>query len=153
MSISPLANLTSVRHMFTANDRHFRRHREIRPMQGNQPEALRARERELRDQSVALTAMAIRLRVPDRTRTEREIANLRALLGYGASQRLRGSITAYAETLRRLGEPPQYVIERVRLLADEAMSAAHIGGRAALLAEREALVNQLVLWAVDAYAA
>lgn len=153
MKVSPLANLLPVRHMFIVNERHVRRHQGIRPMQGNQPETLRARERELREQSVALTAMAIRLRVPAPTRAEREIANLRALLGYGASQRLRGSITAYAETLRRLGEPPQCAIERVRILADEAMSAARAGVRPALPGEREALVNQLVLWAVDAYAA
>ena len=96
---------------------------------------LSLRAAELHARSIALTEWAIQLRV-------------RAGRAIGRTEELQRTVTAYAETLRRMGEPPERAIDRIRLVADEAMRQASPPE-----GERETVMNQLVLWAVDAYAA
>ena len=103
--------------------------------------ALQRRARELREQSVQLTIHAIHLRV-------------HAGLAIARAEALQQTVTSYAEALRSLGEPAHRMIENVRLIADEALStAARTAAPPPLLHDRDAVIDQLVLWAVDVYAA
>jgi hypothetical protein len=103
--------------------------------------ALQRRARELREQSVQLTIHAIHLRV-------------HAGLAIARAEALQQTVTSYAEALRSLGEPAHRMIENVRLIADEALStASRTAAPPPLLHDRDAVIDQLVLWAVDVYAA
>jgi len=110
-------------------------------MSDSRPDALQRRATELREQSVLLTVHAVHLRV-------------QAGLEIARAQALQQSVLSYAEAMRDLGEPAHRTIEHVRLLADEALSAAaRTGARPPLLRDLDAVIDQLVLWAVDAYVA
>jgi len=104
-----------------------------------QSDALQRRARELREQSIFLAVHAIHLRV-------------QAGLEIARAEALQQAVTSYAEAMRSLGEPAHRTIEHVRLLADEALTtAARTGSRSPLLRDRDVVIDQLVLWAVDAY--
>src|SRR5262245_18058664 len=105
---------------------------------------------ELRDRSIALVIRALQAQATanvELDRCQRERDRLRH-----ERVELRKSILVYAESLRRLGEPVHFDIERVRHICDDAIRAAHGGTRVDRTA-REALVNDVILWTVDAYAA
>src|SRR5215831_1243005 len=117
-------------------------------MSDNNADAMQRRAQMLRAQSLALTVRAIQLGVGARL----AIASVeRSRLASDVTlTRLRRSVTSYAEMLRTLGEPTHRAIDGVRRIADEAQRAV---ARPIRGAEGEALVNQMVLWTVDAYAA
>lgn len=119
-------------------------------------DAMRRRARELRDRSVALTIQALQLRERATSASGLSAALIASLRDNRAqnerllrsSVELRRTITEYVTALHHLGEPPERAVEDVRLIADDAGYATHVGR-----ADREALVNQMVLWAIDALAA
>jgi hypothetical protein len=104
-----------------------------------QSEENRRQAQELLAESIALTVQAIQLRMV-------------AGIPVGEAKNLRRTITAFAKTLRAMGEPSHHTIEKIRLMTDDAVSeAANRGVRVLPQGERKALVDQLVLWTVDAY--
>jgi len=69
-----------------------------------------------------------------------------------ATDALRHSISAHASSLRALGVPCERAITLVRDLADDAIAAA-TAAVSLNAADRRALVEELVLWTIDAYIA
>src|SRR5262249_25947720 len=119
-------------------------------MTDDRSDMLRHRNQELREESLALVIRALRAHAianVELDRCQRERDRLQHEL-----VDLRKSILVYAESLRRLGEPVHFAIERVRHICDDAVRAAP-GGAQADRTAREALVNDVILWTVDAYAA
>ena len=117
---------------------------------------MKRRARELRDQTVALTIQALQFEHRATCAIGRSTALVADLLdnleqGDGllrSSLELKRSITDYVKTLRTLGEPAERAVENVRLIADDAVHALHIRR-----GDGEGLLNQMVLWAIDAFAA